>query len=149
MRLAKGHYTLTGCALLAAVTLAALAGTDAITQPGVAVESQRQPREPVQAYIFSMEGCGPCALLKQSIKRDMMPVGWTAEHFESTKSLSTHFVYLASERQVVETSKFNVNSFPTIVILVDGKEVWRHEGVLSAEQLAVMMRKYQQSYNKK
>ena len=80
--------------------------------------------KPVILVHFFTPWCGTCNVLKPEL-----------EKFSSKISHSYPIVDVNLERDSHIISKFHIITMPTLILFKDGKEVWRHVGLINAEQL--------------
>lgn len=73
---------------------------------------------------FFTSWCGTCNVLKPEL-----------EKFSSNISHSYPIVDVNLERDSHIISKFQIKTMPTLILFKEGKEVWRHVGLINANQL--------------
>lgn len=73
---------------------------------------------------FYTSWCGTCNVLKPEL-----------EKFSSKISHSYPIVDVNLERDSHIISKFHIKTMPTLILFKEGKEVWRHVGLINAGQL--------------
>ncbi len=74
---------------------------------------------------FFTSWCGTCNVLKPEL-----------EKFSSSIPHSYPIVDVNLERDAHIISKFNIKTMPTLILFKLGREVWRHVGLINANQLS-------------
>ena len=80
--------------------------------------------EPAILVNFFTSWCGTCNVLKPEL-----------EKFSSKISQSYPILDVNLERDSHIISKFQIKTMPTLILFKDGKEVWRHVGLINASQI--------------
>ena len=80
---------------------------------------------------FSAEWCGPCKMLAPVLKELKSKVGEKAK-----------IVKIDVDQNPDLSQTFQVRSVPTMIIFQNGEVKWRQSGVLSANQLEVVLQKF-------
>ena len=77
---------------------------------------------------FYADWCGPCkevpAILKK-VKEEVKGVRIVKVNVDDNPFIA---------------SRFNVNRLPTLIVFIDGKPIWTHEGVFCPEKLKSVLR---------
>ncbi len=74
---------------------------------------------------FFTSWCGTCNVLKPEL-----------EKFSDTIPHSYPIVDVNLERDSHIISKFHIKTMPTLILFKEGKEIWRHVGLINANQLS-------------
>ncbi len=77
---------------------------------------------------FSAEWCGPCKVLAPILKQVKNEVGDTVKIIKID----------VDKNQPLSTS-YKVMGVPTLILFVDGKQVWRQSGVLQKQELLSLL----------
>ena len=73
---------------------------------------------------FYTTWCGTCNMLKPELQKFKDEYCDCVEMEEVNLDRDTHLI-----------EHFNVNKLPTIILFKNGIEVWRHDGILGAEEI--------------
>ena len=73
---------------------------------------------------FFTSWCGTCNVLKPEL-----------EKFSATVPHSYPIVDVNLERDSHIISNFHIKTMPTLILFKEGKEIWRHVGLINASQL--------------
>lgn len=76
-----------------------------------------------QILYFSTTWCGPCKMFKPTVQAVAAETG-------------TAIQYVDAELMKESANQYNISSVPTIVVVKDGIEIYRHSGILDKRQLA-------------
>ncbi len=77
---------------------------------------------------FSAQWCGPCKVLAPILKQVKNEVGDTVKIIKID----------VDKNQPLSTS-YKVMGVPTLILFVDGKQVWRQSGVLQKQELLSLL----------
>lgn len=80
---------------------------------------------------FYATWCGPCQTMEPILER--------VSHF-FYKKLKVLRIDTDENRPV--TTRFNIKSVPTFILLKEGKPIWRQSGLLSERDLKIAIRKH-------
>jgi thioredoxin 1 len=80
---------------------------------------------------FYAEWCGPC--------KAMMP---ELDRFANDHSSAIKVVKINIDQYLQDALEFEVRGVPTLVLLKDGKELWRNSGTLNYAQMVDAINKY-------
>ena len=76
---------------------------------------------------FYTTWCGTCNLLKPELEKFTRKYGELVEILEINLDQDSHFI-----------SNFKIIRMPTLIFFRDGKEVWRKEGLVGAEEIYLL-----------
>lgn len=80
--------------------------------------------EPAILVNFFTSWCGTCNILKPEL-----------EKFSSNISQAYPILDVNLDRDSHIISKFHIKTMPTLILFKEGKEIWRHVGLINAGQL--------------
>lgn len=83
---------------------------------------------------FSAPWCGPC--------KRMAPDYHKAEEFMKDINKSFVFASLDVDEHTTIAEQYNIASLPTLVLIKEGKEVDRHKGGISADEILIFIGKH-------
>ena len=83
---------------------------------------------------FTATWCGPCGLMK--------PHFIAAEKFMQTTNTAINFVSIDVDAEPDITQQYDVTCMPTLVMLKNGKEVGRNEGMIKGKEILTFIGKY-------
>lgn len=80
---------------------------------------------------FYADWCGPCKAMEPTVK-------------EVAKSLGgrTRVIKLDIDRNQPTASKYHVNAVPTFILFRQGKELWRHPGMIDKTRLLSVLNEH-------
>ena len=81
---------------------------------------------------FYAEWCGPCQIMKPRILDVAERMG------DNVKVIQ---IDVDKEKEL--TTRFRIQSVPTLIIFKNGKQQWRQSGVISAHALIQLLKEYQ------
>jgi thioredoxin 1 len=83
---------------------------------------------------FYAEWCGPCKMMKPILDDVKHQVGEEA-----------HIIKVDVDRNPAVASALNIRGVPTLMIYRNGKVLWRKSGVVAADELTQLLKKYMNS----
>lgn len=83
---------------------------------------------------FTATWCGPCGLMKPHFS--------AANDFMKSTNTAINFVSLDVDAEPDIAQQYNVSCMPTLVLLKNGKEVGRHEGMIKGKDILTFIGKY-------
>ena len=81
---------------------------------------------------FYAEWCGPCQIMKPRLLD-------VAERLSEVAKVIQ--IDIDKEKELAE--RFHIQSVPTFIIFKKGKQLWRHNGIISAHALTLMLKNYE------
>lgn len=81
---------------------------------------------------FYAEWCGPCKMMKP-ILLDV------AERMGDNASI----IAIDVDKEEELANRFRIQSVPTLIILKNGKQLWRHSGVITSNTLTQLLKEYE------
>ncbi len=81
---------------------------------------------------FYAEWCGPCKMMKPRLLDVAERIGDNAKIVE---------IDVDKEKEIAESCR--IQSVPTFIIYKNGKELWRHSGLISTIALLQLLKDYQ------
>jgi thioredoxin 1 len=80
---------------------------------------------------FFAEWCGPCKMMKPILEDVKQQVGEKAS-----------IIKVDVDRNPSVASSLNIRGVPTLIIYKNGKVLWRKSGVVSADELTLLLKQY-------
>ncbi|MBQ8889031.1 MAG: thioredoxin [Bacteroidaceae bacterium] len=81
---------------------------------------------------FYAEWCGPCKMMKP-ILLDV------AERMGDNASI----IAIDVDKEEELANRFRIQSVPTLIIFKNGKQLWRHSGVITSNTLTQLLKEYE------
>ncbi|MBO5252292.1 MAG: thioredoxin [Bacteroidaceae bacterium] len=81
---------------------------------------------------FYAEWCGPCKMMKP-ILLDV------AERIGDNASI----IAIDVDKEEELANRFRIQSVPTLIIFKNGKQLWRHSGVITSNTLTQLLKEYE------
>lgn len=128
-----------------AVVVASLLSLVALVKPSFQPAPVVQPVQPVTinligasapvvvATIYSSDSCGPCRSFIKAIKTELPRDQWIIRDVSDKDVAAAHIVI---DKRITQVGPNRIESWPTTVFRVNGREVTRHEGVMTPDELA-------------
>ena len=82
---------------------------------------------------FYAEWCGPCKMMKP-ILLDV------AERIGDNASI----IAIDVDKEEELANRFRIQSVPTLIIFKNGKQLWRHSGVITSNTLTQLLKEYEE-----
>ena len=124
-------------AVTAAIVLLGVLGINRSPSNPVTVHLIGAAAPKVQAIVIGAKWCSPCRTLERSIRDEMPKDGWKlAEASDDPAKREAAHVVFDKREDAATIAKYKVESYPTTIIVRDGKEVKRFVGVIKPSDLA-------------
>ena len=81
---------------------------------------------------FYAEWCGPCKMMKPIL-----------EDVKAMKGEKVRVVKVDVDKHQELAAYYQIQSVPTLMIIKDGKQMWRQSGVLQAQELSELLAQYE------
>ena len=81
-------------------------------------------KEKMILFNFYTSWCGTCNVMKPEL-----------EKFSKTVCHTYPIIDVNLERDSHIISKYKIKTMPTLILFKEGKEVWRHEGLINADHI--------------